>query len=243
LVVSSFLVADVATPDVIVFDVDGVLVEVTASYRETIRATVRFFTGDDVSNDVIQQYKNAGGWNNDWDLSHKFVLDRGKQVDYRTVVDRFNRIFLGENGDGLINREKWIPLPGFLESLLGQAALAIFTGRLRYELEPTLNRFARHIPFQPAITADDVENQKPAPDGLHIIQRTYPNRSIWYLGDTVDDARSAANAGVAFVGVSSVSAPRHEELTERLAELGAVAVLSDVNQLPQLIDAAARRRA
>lgn len=240
---SDFLVADVATPEVIVFDVDGVLVEVTASYRETIRATVRYFTGDEVSNDVIQEYKNAGGWNNDWDLSHKFVLDRGRQVDYKTVVDRFNRIFLGENGDGLINREKWIPHTGFLESLLGQAALAIFTGRLRYEVEPTLNRFARDIPFQPAITADDVENQKPAPDGLHMIQRAYPNRSIWYLGDTVDDARSAADAGVPFVGVSSVTAPRHQELTDRLAALGAIAILSDVNQLPGLIEAAARSRA
>ena len=239
---TAFLVSDVAAPEVIVFDVDGVLVEVTASYRETIRATVRYFTGDDVSNDVIQQYKNAGGWNNDWDLSHRFVLDRGKQVDYRTVVDRFNRIFLGENGDGLINREQWIPRDGFFESLSGQASLAIFTGRLRYELEPTLNRFARHIPFAPAITADDVEHQKPAPDGLHIIQRSYPNRSIWYLGDTVDDARSAAGAGVPFVGVSSVSAPRHQELTDRLAALGAIAVLSDVNQLPGLLEAAVRGR-
>ena len=243
MVTSAFLVADVAAPEVIVFDVDGVLVEVTASYRETLRATVRYFTGDDVSHDVIQQYKNAGGWNNDWDLSYKFVLDRGKQVDYKTVVDRFNRIFLGENGDGLINREEWIPRAGFLESLSERAALAIFTGRLRYELEPTLDRFARHIPFQPAITADDVERPKPAPDGLHIIQGTYPNRPIWYLGDTVDDARSAADAGVPFVGVSSVTAPRHQELTGRLAALGAIAVLSDVNQLPGLIEAATRGRA
>jgi HAD superfamily hydrolase (TIGR01548 family) len=241
--VSGFLVADVAAPEVIVFDVDGVLVEVTASYRETVRATVRHFTGDDVSNDVIQEYKNAGGWNNDWDLTHKFVLDRGNQVDYKTVVDRFNHFFLGENGDGLINCEKWIPHADFLETLSKQASLAIFTGRLRYELEPTLNRFARHIPFQPAITADDVENQKPAPDGLHIIQRVYPGRRLWYLGDTVDDARSAADAGVPFVGVSSITAPRHEELTERLTALGAIAILGDVNQLPGLLEAAARGRA
>jgi HAD superfamily phosphatase len=34
---------------VIVFDMDGVLVEVTQSYREAIRETVRHFTGADVS--------------------------------------------------------------------------------------------------------------------------------------------------------------------------------------------------
>jgi HAD superfamily hydrolase (TIGR01548 family) len=240
--VPSFLVAKVAAPEIIVFDVDGVLVEVTASYRETIRETVRHFTGEDVSNELIQRYKNEGGWNNDWDLSHRFILDRGTKVDYKTVVDRFNRIFLGENGDGLINREEWIPQAGFLESLRERATLAIFTGRLRYELEPTLKRFARHLSFKPAITADDVENQKPAPDGLHIIQRAYPNQHIWYLGDTVDDARSALDAGVPFVGVSSTTAPRHQELTDRLAALGAIAVLSDVNQLPGLLDAAVRGR-
>ncbi len=235
-----FLVARVAVPEIIVFDVDGVLVDVTASYRETIRETVRHFTGEDVSNEIIQQYKNQGGWNNDWDLTHRFILDRGKHVDYKTVVDCFNRIFLGENGDGLINREEWIPETGFLESLAERATLAIFTGRLRYELEPTLSRFASHLSFKPAITADDVENQKPAPDGLHMIQRAYPNQRLWYLGDTVDDARSAADAGVPFIGVSATSAPRHQELTDRLAALGAIAVLSDVNQLPGLLDAAAR---
>ena len=57
-----------ALPDVIVFDMDGVLVEVTDSYRETIRATVRHFTGEEVSQRLIQEFKNQGGWNNDWDL-------------------------------------------------------------------------------------------------------------------------------------------------------------------------------
>ncbi len=32
-------------PDVIVFDMDGVLVEVSDSYRESIRETVRHFSG------------------------------------------------------------------------------------------------------------------------------------------------------------------------------------------------------
>ena len=51
-------------PDVIVFDMDGVLVEVSESYREAIRETVKHFTGETVSHDVIQDFKNAGGWNN-----------------------------------------------------------------------------------------------------------------------------------------------------------------------------------
>src|SRR5579875_99194 len=119
---------------------DGVLVEVTASYRETIRETVRHFTGELPSHDEIQTFKNAGGWNNDWLLSQRLIADRGRQVAYADVVDHFNQVFLGENGDGLIRFEKWVPKPGMLERLAKHATLAIFTGRAKYEVDVTLGR-------------------------------------------------------------------------------------------------------
>src|SRR5581483_11946726 len=117
---------------------DGVLVEVTASYREAIRETVQHFTGELVSHDLIQDFKNAGGWNNDWALSHRLISDRGKQVDYGDVVTYFKHVFLGENGSGLIRKEQWMPSPGLLDRLLETAALAIFTCRARNEAEITL---------------------------------------------------------------------------------------------------------
>src|SRR5215470_6969747 len=92
---------------VIVFDMDGVLAEVTESYREAIVQTVEHFTGTRVSRDLIQQYKNAGGWNNDWALSQKLAAELGVEVPYGEVVDYFNVIFIGSNGNGLINREEW----------------------------------------------------------------------------------------------------------------------------------------
>ena len=81
---------------VIVFDMDGVLVDVSQSYRETIRETVRHFGGPDISHERIQDYKNSGGWNNDWALSQKILADSGIEVPYDTVVREFNRIFFGE---------------------------------------------------------------------------------------------------------------------------------------------------
>src|SRR6185312_14123029 len=218
-------------PDVIVFDVDGVLVDVTASYREAVRETIRSFTGDLVSNELIQHYKNQGGWNNDWELSYKLILDRGRKVEYNEVVDEFNRIFFGDNADGLITREKWLPRNGFFPYLEERSALAIFTGRVGYELTPTLNRFAPEIAFDPVITADDVKNPKPAPDGLEIIKQRHPGKSIWYLGDTVDDARAAKGAGVPFIGIAAKDSPRYEELVEILTRSGAFTVLSDINEL------------
>jgi phosphoglycolate phosphatase-like HAD superfamily hydrolase len=38
---------------VIVFDMDGVLVDVTESYRETIRQTVQHFTGQEITRELI----------------------------------------------------------------------------------------------------------------------------------------------------------------------------------------------
>ena len=228
------------SPDVIVFDMDGVLVEVTASYREAIRETVRHFTGELVSHDLIQDFKNAGGWNNDWLLSHRLIADRGKTVEYADVVDYFNRVFLGENGDGLIRYENWMPANGLLEGLQERATLAIFTGRAKYEADITLERYAQGIEFNPIITDDSVPNPKPAPDGLLQIMQRYPEKTIWYLGDTVDDARSAQSAGVPFVGVSTPHNPRHQEITGILKSLGAFAVLADINELEALVEGAFR---
>ncbi len=47
----------------LVFDMDGVLVDVTESYRETIARTVGHFTGARPSNEQIQELKNSGSWN------------------------------------------------------------------------------------------------------------------------------------------------------------------------------------
>jgi HAD superfamily phosphatase len=217
---------------------DGVLVEVGESYREAIREVVQHFTGDLVSHDLIQDFKNQGGWNNDWLLSHRLIGDRGVHVDYADVVSYFNKIFLGEDGNGLIRREKWMPNPGFFERLQRHAAVAIFTGRARYEAAATLERYAPSIVFNPLVTDDSVHNPKPAPDGLELIKQRHPGKQLWYLGDTVDDARSARAARVPFIGVSVPANPRHADITETLYRDGAFTVIADINQLEHLVGAA-----
>jgi HAD superfamily phosphatase len=227
---------------IIVFDMDGVLAEVTESYREAIVRTVEHFTGNRIARDLIQQYKNAGGWNNDWALSQKIAADLGVEVEYGVVVDYFNRIFLGgdggKDGDGLIRRETWIPESGLLNRLSRRFDLAIFTGRLRYELDITLARFAPDIRFDPIVCAEHVSKPKPAPDGLHAIQRTKPDHQLWYVGDTIDDARSASAAGVPFIGIIAPGHSSRAELTGLFQKENAVAILENVNQIePALTEA------
>jgi HAD superfamily phosphatase len=215
----------------IVFDMDGVLAEVTESYREAIVQTVEHFTGQHIARDLIQDYKNQGGWNNDWALSQKIAADLGVEIPYNAVVDYFNEIFIGKNGDGLIQREQWFPQPGLLERLRERFGLAIFTGRLQYEAEITLKRFAPDCSFDPLLCAEHVTKSKPAPDGLLAIQRLNPDRKLWYVGDTVDDARSARAAGVPFIGIAARNHSRREEILRLFEQERAVAVLENVNEI------------
>ena len=220
---------------VIVFDMDGVLAEVTESYREAIVQTVKHFTGTLIERDSVQEYKNRGGWNNDWALSQKIASDLGVEVPYQTVVDYFNEIFIGQNGDGLIQREQWLPAPGFLEGLQAKCGLALFTGRLQYEADITLRRFAPAVTFDPMLCAEHVTRAKPAPDGLLDIQRQKPNAKLWYIGDTVDDARSARAAGVPFIGVASKHHSTRNEILRLFEQERAVAVVENVNEIGGIV--------
>ena len=214
-------------PAVIVFDMDGVLVDVTESYRETIVLTVQHFTGRTIERALIQRYKNEGGWNNDWALSQRICADLGVTVEYDTVVAYFNHLFLDQ---GIIHRERWLVKLGLLDALAARYELAIFTGRNRTELSITLEREHCEDRFE-LVTADDVANQKPDPEGLHKIMALHPGKELLYIGDTVDDARSARAAGVNFVGIAAGNA----ELAGLLETEGAVAVLNDINELEDLL--------
>jgi HAD superfamily phosphatase len=220
---------------VVVFDMDGVLAEVSDSYRESIVQTVEHFTSLRVTRDLIQEYKNQGGWNNDWALSQKIAADLGVRVDYETVVEKFNQIFLGENGSGLIQREQWFPKPGLLDRLGTKFGLSIFTGRLRYEADITIRRFAADVRFDPVICADDVAAGKPAPDGLLAIQQKHAGRKLWYVGDTVDDARSAKAAGVPFIGIAAESHTWRNDLVKLFERENAVAILDNVNEIEEAL--------
>jgi HAD superfamily phosphatase len=223
----------------IVFDMDGVLVDVSDSYRETICQTVRHFTGQSIRRALVQEYKNRGGFNNDWLLSQTICRDLGVEVDYQTVVDRFNEIFFGDLSSGvptgLMRHERWLPGDGLLEELARRHGLAVFTGRLREEAYITLRRFGHAGTFRPVIGADDVAEGKPNPEGLLKIQRAYPAEQFVYVGDTVDDARASRLAQVPFVGIAHPQTYNRDQLVELFRREQAHVIIDDVNQLPEAL--------
>ncbi|MBI2689477.1 MAG: HAD family hydrolase [Acidobacteria bacterium] len=222
----------------IVFDMDGVLVDVTESYRETIVQTVKHFSGHSIERAAIQDYKNLGGWNNDWALSQRILADFGIDIPYPTVVDAFQKIFFGPNrNDGLMQREEWIDSTGSLGRLAARFAFSVFTGRLRDEAQMTLDRFAAGLTFQPVVGDDDVSKGKPDPEGLLRIVNANPARRHWYIGDTVDDARSARAAGIPFIGVGHRRDEGHAKTVGLMESEGAVAIIESINELEKVFPA------
>jgi len=70
--------------DAVVLDVDGVLVDVADSYRRAIVESVDRVYGDTIPRKAVQAFKNAGGFNNDWELTYAaalFVLARREGMD------------------------------------------------------------------------------------------------------------------------------------------------------------------
>ncbi|WP_018256609.1 TIGR01548 family HAD-type hydrolase [Halomicrobium katesii] len=60
--------------DAVVLDIDGVLVDVADSYRRAIVESIERLYGETIDRSAIQSFKDAGGFNNDWELTHAGAL-------------------------------------------------------------------------------------------------------------------------------------------------------------------------
>ncbi|KTG10789.1 HAD family hydrolase [Haloprofundus marisrubri] len=60
--------------DAVVLDVDGVLVDVADSYRRAVVESVDRVYGRTVPVETLQAFKDAGGFNNDWELTYAVAL-------------------------------------------------------------------------------------------------------------------------------------------------------------------------
>ena len=60
--------------DAVVLDVDGVLVDVADSYRRAVVEAVGTVYDGTIERDDLQAFKDAGGFNNDWELTHAVAL-------------------------------------------------------------------------------------------------------------------------------------------------------------------------
>jgi len=103
--------------DSLVLDIDGVIVDVTASFRVAIRQTVQYYFTNIlkwpgkvnlISPAEIQLFKLAGGFNNDWELTFiviLFYLAKSERLNSQNL-DHLKR--QGESLEEFTSRLKWL---------------------------------------------------------------------------------------------------------------------------------------
>ena len=220
----------------LVFDMDGVLIDARNSYRVTIEKTYEHFTGKNISQKEIQDAKNLGGLNNDWDLT-KYLLEKaGYSVSYEEIVSIFQKIYW-DDGKGLINNETALFDTALFQELSKNYNLSIFTGRLKAEAMYALERFNATDLFYPILTTDDIPHGmgKPNPYGLNLTKEMTISDSYTYFGDTSDDILAAKSAGFNAVGVLPPQ-DKSLELINSLKSKGAKYIINSINDTKNILE-------
>ncbi len=213
----------------LIFDIDGVLVDVTGSYRMAAKLTAEFFTGKEVSLAEIQEYKNRGGFINDWSLTEAIIKSRGFNIGKEKIIEKFQDYY-----EKFKKNEKWILDKKILEELPKKYKLAVFTGRPRNEAIEVLQRFNALRCFNEIVAMEDVEKEKPSPDGLLKILKKCNAGNALYFGDTIDDAKAAIGANIAPIGVLPPTC-KSDKLRNILLKNGAKCVINNINEIRSVL--------
>jgi len=225
-----FEIKNILRKNVILFDMDGVLVDVSDSYRLAIKKTVEFFTNQEVSQDEIQNIKEKSGYNNDWDLTEEIITSRNFKIPKDKIIKKFQELYSGKNG--FINNEKWILSKETLQELYKTCRLGIVTGRPKSEAYSALRKFEVLDFFDVVITMEDYPKEKPKPDpySINSALKKLGNKNAVYIGDSIDDMEAARNAGIKAIGVIPPNIPG-DRLELLLEQNGAKTVLKNINQI------------
>ena len=223
------------SPKVLIFDVDGVLVDVRGSFWGSALDTMRFLTGKRVTWAELYKWKAMPGNNDDWNMVSRWATALGRPTTYEEARAAFQPFYWGENGKpGNVRKEKLLVTPAQIERWAGRFELNLFTGRTRQEFSYTFERWPAARRFRMVVTMDDVSRKKPHPDGLLKILGERDPASALYVGDNVDDALAARDAKVPFIAILPPGAHASRARAKKFRELGALALLPrarDINRL------------
>jgi HAD superfamily phosphatase len=217
--------------EILIFDVDGVIVDVRGTYWRSALETVRYITGTRVTYAELHQWKSKPGFNDDWNMVSAWVSSLGHPTTYEEARSVFEKFYWGSNGKpGNVRNEKLVVTPKQIEKWARRFELNLFTGRTRQEFSFTFERWPATKYFHTVITMDDAK-RKPHPEGLHKILGKRDPASALYLGDNIDDALAARDANVPFMAIIAPGEHRYRQRAARFRELGALALLPRATDL------------
>src|SRR5215831_16173625 len=160
------------SPEILIFDVDGVLVDVRDTYWRSALETMRHLTGKSVTHAELHLWKTKPGNNDDWRMVARWATALGRRTTYEEAREAFGLFYWGANGrPGNVRREKIIVTPEQIARWAARYELNLFTGRNRQEFTFTFAGWEATRHFRTVVTMDDVKKMKPDPEGLYKILR------------------------------------------------------------------------
>ncbi len=226
---------------IVLFDIDGVIRSVEKSYRLSLKKTVYLFCGWDPSYHDIDNAKNEGIWNNDWDLSLELIKRhiKGKNLKIKPpqredIIRCFEDFYFGGNPNkisndwsGFIRNEELLVEKEFFTLLsVNRISWGFVSGAesasAKFVLEQRLK-----LESPPLIAMGDAPD-KPDPQGFLYLASKLSERSlgeknvpIAYVGDTIADINTVSNAKKIIPSQKFISigvAPPHLHLESRVKE-------------------------
>jgi len=168
--------------------------------------------------------------------------------------DVFQSLYLGsERYRALEGGEPVVEAPGFIHdepvlledstrTALEAFDVGVVTGRPAAEADIALDRVGLSVQDDRRFTMDDWEEGKPHPRALlEVVAHCDAERSV-FVGDTLDDVRTAQNAAEAdpsrsYAGIGVLTGGLSGDAgRKRFESAGATAVLDSVNELPDVLE-------
>jgi HAD superfamily phosphatase len=197
-----------------VFDIDGVIRDVSGSYRRALADTVEQFTDGKFrpTPEDIDTLKAEGQWNNDWEASQEFIYRYFEQqskprsdvaLDFDAIVDFFQRRYRGPvledptQWTGYISQEPLLVQKFYFEQLTqNDIAWGFFSGATRGSAAFILeHRIGLQSP--PLVAMYDAPG-KPDPTGFFYVadqlNAAKVDVPVLYVGDTVADMQTVQQA-------------------------------------------------
>jgi len=222
-------------PEILIFDVDGVLVDVRETFWRSALQTMKELTGKRATWAELHKWKRMPGNNDDWKMVSVWATHMGVPVSYEEARDKFQKYYWGSGGKpGNVVKEKLLVTPKLVQKWAKKRELNLFTGRTRQEFSYTFERWAAAKYFRTVITMDDAR-KKPFPDGLFAILGKREPKSALYLGDNIDDALAAKAAGVPFMAILPKGSYDYRGKAKEFRGLGALRLLSKARDLDGLL--------
>lgn len=185
----------VRTFNLIVFDLDGVLIDSARDLVSAAQYSLREVGSSDPGFPFIQRCIGGGARN---------LLLRSLDEDKKDRVDEAMAIFRSYYERNCVNETVLYPgVRDVLSFYVGHKRLALATFKIRAATEKILAQLDVSNYFDAIVTADDVRRSKPDPECIHSLLKSLghsPDEAI-LIGDTPTDINTAKNAGISSCAV------------------------------------------